>query len=125
MSTYTLPQAGSHFISLATAIEMTAQYRQLKEQVLQPEYRHTGLLCTSETFVLQDVLTLLKEPGCAGLRIYYGMKGDHQVHAILVGVNAMGQDLLPSNTGLLTDSLILQEGQRCPPLCGEPSPLNP
>lgn len=132
MSSYTLPAPGTHFITLAAAVAMTTLYRNEREQILLPEYRGKNLLCTSETFALSDLNALLQEPGCAGFRIYYGMKEDKTVHAILVGTDSAGNDLLPTvkTTGEITakndddDSLILQEGQRCPPLCPDPSPLN-
>ena len=129
MPNYTLPIARTHFISLASAIDMTARYRKLREDLLLPEYRGLNILCTSETFNLADMLALVTEPGCFGFRIYYGMKEDKTIHALLIGTDAAGNDLLPVIAAVplasATDPLILQDGQRCPPLCPVPSPLNP
>lgn len=129
MPNYTLPPAGAHFITLAEAIRMTGLYRQSREIILAPEYRNSDILCNNETFALADLLSLVNRPGCAGFRIYYGMKENKKVHAILVGTNNSGHDLLPEVMARPaqndTNDWILEDGQRCPPLCPPASPLNP
>lgn len=125
---YYFPVSGSHSISLQEAIDMTTLYRQEKEGILMPGLRGQNILCNSETFNVTDVLSLLNQPGCFGLRIYYGMKNDLKVHAILVGVDETGKDILPNDVQMQLDEdvLLLEEGKRCPPLCPEdPGPLNP
>ena len=130
MSTNTLPLPSSHFISLQQAIEMTARYRSEMENILAHEYRSSDILAISETFSRDAFDELLAVPGCAGLRMYYGMDETFKVHAIIVAVNAQNQDLLPAalpsgtNTTEDGDPPILEEGQRCPPLCPIGSPLN-
>lgn len=125
---YSLPNSGSHAISLQEAIDMTTLYRQEKEGILMPAYRGQNVLCNSETFAAADVQALLNQAGCKGLRIYYGMKSGLDVHAILVGVNELGQDILPAarTIGAEEEGVLLEEGKRCPPLCpDDPGPLNP
>ena len=125
---YSLPNSGTHAISLQEAIDMTTLYRQEKEGILMPAFRGQNVLCNSETFAAADVQALLNQAGCCGLRIYYGMKSALDIHAILVGVNEAGQDILPEAKMITTaeEGLILEEGKRCPPLCpDDPGPLNP
>lgn len=101
-----------HQITLEQAIQMTAFYR-----FTMPE----GMV-NAETFAKESILILLKQPDCVSFRIYYGRKEDNTIHAILVGVNEAGEDILPllnANSGL-----ILEEGERCPPFCPLSSPLN-
>ncbi len=98
-----------HVISLQEAIDMTSRY-----QADIP----AGMV-NSETFHKESVLALLNQPGCVSLRIYYGKQNDDTIHAILVGVDEKGADMIQAS------DLILEEGYRCPPLCPDPpSPLN-
>ena len=98
-----------HFISLQEAIDMTSHY-----QVDVP----AGMV-NSEMFCKDSVLALLSQHGCASLRIYYGKQENGTIHAILVGVDENGADMVQ------TSDLILEEGVRCPPFCPTTSsPLN-
>jgi hypothetical protein len=52
----------------------------------------------SEAFNKRQLLDLLKDPRCVGLRIYYGMKTaqkgqENQLRLMIVGVDAQGKDL--------------------------------
>ncbi len=121
-----LPTAGSHFISLQTAIDMTDLYRSEKENILDAAYRHQGILALSETFNRAAIDALLNEQGCAGIRIYYGMDEGLKVHAILVAVDENNADILPTQVAMLQggDKVIVEEGQRCPDICPPGSVLN-
>lgn len=112
-----------HRISLETAIEMTNRYRAQKERILMPELQGKNLLPVSETFDRAAFDRLLAQPGCTGLRIYYGMDETLQVHAIAVSVNDKNEDILP--TAITPDGEIVEEGKVCPPYCATNSPLNP
>lgn len=107
-----------HAISLQQAIDMTTRYRQNKPA--------DAPIC--ETFEKEAIDQLMLVTGCAYLRIYYGMKENFEMDAILVAVNAENEDILPSlldeaavNSG---DPLILEDGYRCPPDCPPKSVLN-
>ena len=76
-----------HEISLQTAIDMTTLYRANRPSNFP--------IC--ETFEIDAVNKLLATAGCAFLRIYYGMKENNDVDAILVAANADGEDILPSS----------------------------
>jgi len=117
----------SHFIPLTEAAEMTAVYRNHRETILRDEYRNQALLPLSETFDRAAFDSLLAKSGCTALRVYYGMKEDLKVHAVIVGVDAEGKDMLPSSlaaTGGSTEEDIIDNSLRCPDICPDPSPLN-
>ncbi len=59
------------------------------------------------------------------------MSVDLKVHAIIVGVNANNEDILPQATASTSanatsgdDDDIIEAGVICPPICPPPSPLN-
>lgn len=123
-ATTTLPAANDHFISLEQAIEMTTRYREKRETILATAFQDKNILALSETFSKDAVTTLLAVDDCAAVRIYYGMDATDKVHAILVPVNAGNEDILPQVSLLEDEPVILEEGQRCPPVCAPPSDLN-
>ncbi|HEY5407791.1 MAG TPA: hypothetical protein VIJ92_11920 [Ginsengibacter sp.] len=125
--TKSIPLPGSHFIPLQKAVEMATLFRQQNENILATEYRKQNILAHSETFNRHAFEKLLAETDCAGIRIYYGMDEKLKVHAVLVGVNDSNEDILPSqgNQPQSTIPVIVEEGQRCPDICPEKSPLNP
>jgi|SRR6185437_753765 len=107
----------NHEISLQQAIDMTTLYRANRPANFP--------IC--ETFEKEAIFKLLAEDGCAYLRIYYGMKENMEVDAVLVAANADQEDMLPPGSALATsgtDDIILDDGYRCPQDCPPPSPLN-
>jgi hypothetical protein len=114
----------SHLISLDKAIEMTKVYREKRGQILSPQYQGNDSLPLSETFNRDAFDQLLSTPGCAALRIYYGMDQTLKIHAVIVAVNESNEDLLPgsaaqSEAAAADEPVIIDEGQRCPPICPE------
>ncbi|MBL0883467.1 MAG: hypothetical protein IBJ16_09025 [Chitinophagaceae bacterium] len=98
-----------HLISLEEAIDMTSRY----------QAEIPAGMVNSERFNKESVLALLSQPGCVSMRIYYGKQKNDTIHAILVGVDESGADMVQ------TSNFILEEGDRCPPNCPiPPSPLN-
>lgn len=124
-STTTLP-GNSQFISLDKAIEMTKLYRDGKEKILAPEYKDRNILLLSETFSREAFDSLLSQPDCAGIRIYFGMDEAMTVRVIAVATNKDNADILPSadKDGDTEDGEIVEQGQACPVYCPPPSPLN-
>jgi hypothetical protein len=116
----------SHLISLSEAIAMTSLYRQEREGILMSNYRNQNILPIAECFSRGAFDTVLAQSGCAGLRIYYGMAEDLQVHAIIVATDASGHDLLPGSNQLTNEEedIIIERGNRCPEICDSGSPLN-
>ena len=116
-----------HIITLESAIQMTALYRQQKETILTDAFKGKDILPLSETLDRAAIESLLNHPDCTSIRIYYGMKEDNKVHAVLVGVNSEDEDLLPgSESSAKSDDepVIVDESYRCPPFCPKESPLN-
>jgi hypothetical protein len=119
-------------ISLDQAIDMTTRYRQNKTTILNQGV-DTNVLPISETFDQSALAALLAVPGCSFIRVYYGMSENMYIHTILVAADANGADILPAgNTAVHGKEAlesgepgIKEDGQRCPPDCPPPSPLNP
>lgn len=104
---------------------MTTRYRQEKTQILKPEYS-PDILARAETFSRAAFEELLEQPGCESIRAYYGMDKEKNIKLLFVGVNAENEDILPSDkNGQDGGGSIQNVGQRCPPICGKQSPLNP
>lgn len=117
--------AMTHFITLAKAIDLTTQYRNKNEELLKPLYQQKQILPLSETFNREAIEKLLSQPGCEGIRCYYGMDEDNRLHLVLVGANAQNQDMLPSGgVNIQTENAILENSARCPTDCPELSVLN-
>jgi len=113
----------SHTIDLQTAEQMTSDYRSNREAILTDQQKGKNILPICETFDKASFQSLINQTGCTGVRIYYGMDSGLKIHSISVGVNANGEDILPTKDGL-TDGEILENGNRCPDLCPPSSPLN-
>jgi hypothetical protein len=91
-------------ISLADAAALTKRYRDTKVGAEK-----------SGAFHKDQVLTMLGQPGCVGLRVHYGRNADGSPALVLTGIDAGDSDL----TGT-----ILEEHYPCPPFCGAANPLN-
>ena len=83
---------------------------------LKPEYANTDILPLSETFNKDIFGELGDQEGCVAIRSYLGMDENQKVRLIFVGVNVDDEDIL---------EYIFEHGNRCPPICGPASPLNP
>jgi len=117
----------SQNITLSKAISLTTLYRNQREAILLPEHRGNNILPLCETFDRSVIESLLAQPGCQKLRIYYGMEESLAVQAVLVGTNEEDEDILPLAGLGETDEGegdIAGDGYRCPPVCPPPSPLN-
>lgn len=102
-----LPPQRDHRITLADAALLTRRHRDAAS--LRGE--RGGM------FARAAVEQLLIQPGCAGLRFYYGRRDDGSAALVLVGVNEGGNDM--------TDGDLLEFHYPCPPFCSSPSQLSP
>lgn len=117
----------SQFISLQEAIDMTSLYRSQKENILKTQFQGQNILALSEAFDRNVFDTVLGRSGVMGLRIYYGMDENLKIHAIIVGTDENGDDILPGESNLNVseeDNYIIENGNRCPDICPGDSPLN-
>lgn len=58
---------------------------------------------------------VLAQPGCAGLRFYFGTKSDGSLALVVVGIDANEADM--------TDGVIIEDHYPCPPFCDATSSL--
>jgi hypothetical protein len=108
----------NHFIDLKIAIEMTSRYRQHMNTILRPDYQGRDILPIAEAFNKKALQDLLNQADCIGLRFYYGMSADYQLHLIICGVDGKEEDITDAS------ALIADDSKRCPPRCSLYSPLN-
>ncbi|HRJ31076.1 MAG TPA: hypothetical protein PLV21_14030 [Cyclobacteriaceae bacterium] len=96
-------------ISKAKAKKMADQFK-----------KEGGQAARSVNFEASQFETLLKEPGCVGIRVYNAYDEDKkQFTMFLVGTDAKGNNLLPADE-FRTDgdpNSIEDDGKPCPPVC--------
>lgn len=116
-----------HSISLADAKKMTKKFREEKDKIVKDEHKGKHLIPQCESFDRAPFDQLLQREDCKGIRVYYGMKdNDQRVHAIIVGIDADGKDILPTE-GVIMDGIkpiIIENGAPCPSECPPPGDLN-
>ena len=115
-----------HSISLDEAKEMTKKFRQDKDTIVKDQYKGKHLVPDCESFDRAAFDAVLRREDCKGIRIYYGMKETPHVHAIIVGFDENGKDILPQSGSIMdsTDATIIENGNACPNYCPPPSDLN-
>jgi hypothetical protein len=107
----------SEFISVNDASKMNADFRTIRELMLQTTYQGNNTLPICETFDKEQVLEMLGQTDCVALRVYLGLNDDTRVVAVLVGVNDEDEDILGNE-------YVLERGTRCPLECPPSSALN-
>ena len=101
-------------ISYETDKSYIERFRNNRNNIEVPEFK--GSLSLSETFEVEAFRALVAQPGCVGVRIYYGMKEDLKICAVIVGVNAENQDMVGAARSGEND-IIIEDFQLCPPIC--------
>jgi hypothetical protein len=96
--------ARDHRITLTEAAALTKRHREAKVFTEK-----------SGAFHKDQVLRLLAQPGCVGLRIHYGRNADGTPALVLTGIDVSDSDLTGD---------ILEKHFPCPPVCGAGSALN-
>jgi len=117
----------NHSIGLAEAKKMTKKFRDQKDKIVKDEHQGKHLIPFCESFDRAPFEQLLQREDCKGVRIYYGMKdSDQRIHAIIVGIDAQGNDILPVEGTVKdgTDAIIIEDGKLCPEFCPNGSGLN-
>lgn len=113
----------SEFIGITEAAGMTSQFKTNRNVILGSGYQNLDLLPINETFTKTQVISMLDNTGCEGLRVYYGMDAENKLHVLLVGVDSENKDILPENEE--PGNFILERGVRNPPTPTPSSLLNP
>jgi hypothetical protein len=93
-----------HRISLVEAAALTKRHRDAKVSAEK-----------SGAFHKDQVLKLLGQAGCVGLRIHYGRNADGSMALVLTGIDAADTDITGD---------ILERHFPCPPVCGAVNTLN-
>lgn len=96
--------ARDHHITLTEAAALTRRHREAKVSAEK-----------SGAFHKDQVLKLLAQKECVGLRIHYGRNADGTMALVLTGIDAKDSDL--------TDE-VLDKHFPCPPYCGDGNTLN-
>lgn len=115
------------FISLEKGAKFTAAFRVEERQV-----RKKIGTSIAAFFGENKIQQLLANPKAIGVRIYYGLDvdgdGKPDNKFVIVGVDAEGNDLLPSNDSKLgkgeVEPEILDGGVYCPTDCAKKNALN-
>lgn len=117
-----------HSIKLDEAKKMIKRFKEQKDAVMKEEHKGKHLIPHCESFDRAAFDILLQQENCKGVRIYYGMKeNEHQIHAIIVGFDSEGRDLLPVENIAMDsrDPIIIDQGQTCPTNCPDSGLSNP
>jgi hypothetical protein len=96
----------NHRISLEAAAAQTRRYRESAG----PAAAKGG------AFRREAFDEILKQPGCTGIRFYYGVDDKGERSLVLVGVGSDDNDMVK---GALMDIIFT-----CPPFCGDGNNLN-
>lgn len=101
-----VPALSQHQIGLEDAARLTFNYRSRKA----PNQPHGGFFGKA---ALQRVLS---QPGCTGLRFWFGASEDSIRNMVMLGVNQYGMDMF--------HGALIEISSLCPPLCSKANPLN-
>jgi hypothetical protein len=99
------PGAEKHEIALDEAVKHVQRHRKDPK----PYKLHGG------SFDRGIIDKILAQPGCVGLRFYYGQNEDSTPSLVLVGVDSSGKDM--------TKGTIAERQSDCPPFCSSESEL--
>ena len=98
-----------HHITLDAAAAITAAYRVSAEG-------KAGRAVLGGVFGRGIIDQILAQPGCVGLRYYYGIDKSSAPVLVLVGVTADNNDIWQGT--------LAEVAYPCPPICPMPNPLN-
>jgi hypothetical protein len=78
--------------------------------------KNTPELPVAVTYNKKAIQSLLKQPGCEGIRIYPAINGDNAMTFVLIGVDASGENLSGNVMAKdATSTKTVDEGQMSPP----------
>lgn len=109
-----------HRISPTAAAELVKNFRARNLAITGKQ------LPLSEAFNKRQVLELLAQENCVGIRVSYGLDAKGSVRIVLFGIDSNGRDIGALDGGVISkqkggasfgDPIVLENGQRCPELC--------
>lgn len=136
LSTSCTNEVPAKSVAVETATVSVSSYRRITNNTNDTVARSNSLYYSSERFSKKDVLAVLNENGCDGIRIYHGLDSNGKAVIYIVGTSG-NKDLLPSSKGTTArkqtnDStakappaeeqsqyFIIQSDNRCPDICPE------
>lgn len=86
-----------------------------EEAVLLLRRRPTRITERGGHFPRAVIDRILSQPGCNGLRFYFGTKADGSTTLVFVGIDGAERDM--------TDGVIVEDYYPCPPFCDATSGL--
>jgi hypothetical protein len=96
----------NHQISLHDAAELTANFRNSH-----PIGTTIGLF-----YGKASIQSILNQPNCVGIRIYYAQEQNSESTLVIVGTDANGDDI--------ENGILAEYGIKCPNICSKPNLLN-
>ncbi|MBI3233963.1 MAG: hypothetical protein HYZ42_07960 [Bacteroidetes bacterium] len=96
----------SSLVTIAYAANLTKNFRNNHPTAIK-----------GEAFDKDDLMVILSQSTCTGIRIYNGQNDAGEQKQIIVGIDAAGNDLA-------IDNKIAQNGLPCPTYCSANNPLN-
>lgn len=120
-----------HKISLNDAKKFTSGYRKEKAEFMTADKMKEKEAKKGGFFAKPDLEDLLNQPGCIGMRYYYGRDDEGKKNLVLCGVDKDGNDILPSEdkARMAVESrqeqgIMLEKSLPCPPFCSNNVLLN-
>jgi len=101
-------------IALSTASTWTSNYRATGTATEPAEP-------LAHFFGEKIILSILAQPGCVGIRIYYGIDGDGNKALIMVGADANQNDIIGTAAA---PAIIANFSMPCPTYCSSSNALN-
>lgn len=93
-----------HRIALAEAAKLTKRHRDANPGKV-----------TSGAFRKDQLVALLNQKGCVGVRLHLGLQESGEPAVVVTGIDAEANDL--------TGGVVLEQWYPCPPFCSTPNPL--
>jgi hypothetical protein len=97
-----------HLMDINAAAALTAAYRD-----------GDPLQILGGFFGADAINFILEQPGCVGIRYYYGKQVDGSPTIVMVGADAAGNDILAGINPIVIDMSL-----PCPRFCSTPNALN-
>jgi hypothetical protein len=110
-----------HHVEASLATSMVKKFKTFRTKLQTAQKtegavpKNTPELPLAITYNKKAIQSLLKQPGCEGIRIYPAINGDNAMTFVLVGVDASGENLSGNAMAKDAGSTKVDEGQMSPP----------